>query len=299
MSLRLDVASGTLLVLSPCIRTIAYYAVLFVCCREDFVVWIPTVRKACLATTLAVLATPGGAAAIGASTHGTGGAAAAAADSGPYGTPSGGDYATITGIGGVSSAVAAAAAAAAAVGGGTASLGGVGGTGPGSGLRHDAYERLVCLLLGLGSGYGFAADEALCLYGYGAPPALPHSPYDLAALLYDTGKCSADGSGSRIAAAMALSPTGGVMTIAPPPFGGSVLDGHGGAAVTTTHGAMGTLGTLGTDNDTFGGAGGSGAGDGSPTSTASGGPVRLAANQENLKKTWETTAAARSTREGA
>jgi len=151
-------------------------------------------------------------------------------------------------------------------------------------VRHETYERLVALLLGFGSGYGYAADDSLMLFGYGPPLQLPVSPVDLAELLYDPGTCGADASGPRIASALALSNTGGTLAVATPAFGGTVLDGAGGAGSAGiaggggAGGAGGFLGALGADTDTFnmgvaGGAGGGGGARGAPPPGGGGGPA--------------------------
>ena len=161
--------------------------------RDEFIVWVGAVRRALqVATAEAAAGTVDG--------NGAGGASSQT----PLHTAASSVAATIGGT-----AAAGGAASDSATGGAlllaVAGLGGVSGAGPGSAVRHDAYERLVALLLGFGAGYGSGADDGMALYGYGAPAALPLDPVDIAAFLSDSaGVLSTDGSGVRLARMLAL-----------------------------------------------------------------------------------------------
>jgi tetratricopeptide (TPR) repeat protein len=280
--------------------------------REEYIVWVPTVRKACLQATLGAIASgtaggDGGGIGLGGvggggsgGGGGLGGMGADGASIGLYGGEGGlGTFGR--GAGGVAAFVAGGDRGGPGGGGSTAvgntaslglGVGGVSGTGAGSIIRHETYERLVALLLGFGSGYGYTGDDSLALYGYGPPLPLPVNPADLAELLYDPGTCCADGSGIRVAAALALSVSGSMLqSVTVPGPGGTVLDGVGGAST-----PYGLLADTGTDNDTFAvGIGALG-----PTGlglAASGADSRGKAtvDQDSLRRTWDTST--RSTRE--
>ena len=234
--------------------------------REDYVIWVPVVRRAAQLATAA--------------------AAAAAAQGGNSDGPGGGGA-----VGGPSNHAALLAADAGGIAGGPGggsiapnafSSGGVSGTGTAAAVRHEAYERLVLLLLGLGAGYGYLGDEALALYGYGSPLPLPGNPVDLASLLYDPGGAAADGSGVRLAAALAIGPDGG-----PYSSGSAAAATNTDAAAQIVHPAFsGLLGAVGVDADTFS----------LPASATSASAavdsalIRLEVRPEVLKRAWETTA---------
>lgn len=261
--------------------------------KEDYVIWIPLVRKSCAAAAgtidgIAADASSNMKVAEGGGRSGPGGKSKAEAEE----------------------AAAAAASAAARDGAGHAS-GGLSGAGAGAApsVRHETYERLVALLLGCGSGYGYTAEDEFSLYGYGPPPPLPTNPVELASLLHDPGTCGKDGSGPRLAAALSLSNTtsGGAAvgggTSASGGKGGAAAGkdagaGGGGGPVGEVVGEAGLLGAVSSDNDTFGpptslADGDFGSGDGG--SEAGAGIDKLPVNQEALKRSWETTA--RSTKE--
>lgn len=237
--------------------------------REDYVIWVPVVRRAAQLATAA--------------------AAAAAAQGGNSDGPGAGG--AVGGVGGPSNHAALLAADAGGIAGGPGggsiapnafSSGGVSGTGTAAAVRHEAYERLVLLLLGLGAGYGYLGDEALALYGYGSPLPLPGNPVDLASLLYDPGGAAADGSGVRLAAALAIGPDGG-----PYSSGSAAATANTDAAAQIVHPAFsGLLGAVGVDADTFS----------LPASAASASAavdsalIRLEVRPEVLKRAWETTA---------
>ena len=232
--------------------------------REEYVIWVPVVRRAAqMATSAAAVQAAQGNASDG---------------SGPG---------TVSGATSLSNHAALLAADAGGIAGGPGggsiapnafAFGGVSGTGTSSAVRHEAYERLVLLLLGLGTGYGYLGDDALALYGYGSPLQLPGNPADLATLLYDPGGANADGSGVRLAAALAIGPDGG-------PFSSGTATAAGADPAQIVHPAFsGLLGPVGSDVDTFV------LPNSAAAPNASDSVIRLEVRPEVLKRAWETTA---------
>jgi phosphatidylinositol kinase/protein kinase (PI-3 family) len=241
--------------------------------REDYVVWIPTIKKACHIATLAAK-----------------GDGQSSTNSASNATPVNDD----TSIG-------------------------ISGTGQGSVIPHDTYEKLISLLLGRGTGYGFAVDDDLSLFGYGPPQCLPTNPVDLANLLYDRSTCGRDGSGPRLAAALSVSNTTAPSIL---PQTGSrnsnsaaastILASNIASPLGEVFGDSGLMGTLTHDfssffveieppqRSVFGSTGG-----GASSSAYSGlvdafgssgqGDLKMPVNQEAMKRAWETSA--RSTKE--
>ena len=173
--------------------------------------------------------------------------------------------------------------------------GGVSGAGAGGPLQHETYERLVALLLGYGSGYGWGGDDALALYGYGQPVTLPPSPVDLAALLYDPGLCNSDGSGLRIASCLSLlplqdGPPRPPVGPGPGPSGNVMLDALAAYAVTLN--VPGATGALTADEDGFSLNAGEPPANTMPSiesggASGGGGATKLSVNQEALIRAWE------------
>ena len=238
--------------------------------REDYIVWVPTIKKACQNATLKSTSASGAS----------------------FSTSLSED-----------------------------APGGLSGTGQGSIILHDTYEKLVSLLIGRGTGYGYAVDDDLSLFGYGPPQCLPTNPVDLARLLYDRSTCGRDGSGPRLAAALSVSNTTAPSVTSQLPTGSRNSNSTVASAVNAAniaspvgevYGDSGLLGNLTLDTTSFfvdidapqvsafGSTGG-----GASSSAYSGlvdafgssgqGDLKMPVNQEAMKRAWETSA--RSTKE--
>jgi len=121
-------------------------------------------------------------------------------------------------------------------------------------------------------------DEALALSGYGSPLPLPGNPVDLASLLSDAGGAAADGSGVRLAAALAIGPDGGPSGSGAPLASGSGCNPSVSSSILRFTGCCQEI-----DADTFT----------LPSGQVPGsidGAARLEVRPEILKRAWETTA---------
>jgi tetratricopeptide (TPR) repeat protein len=250
--------------------------------REDFVVWIPTIKRACQTATVA---------------------ARADGSFQPFLNPTTSSVMN-TGTNLTSE---------------DSHLGGISGTGQGSVIQHYTYDRLVSLLLGRGTGY--SADDDLSLFGYGPPQCLPTNPVDLATLLYDRSTCGRDGSGPRLASALSISNTTAPSVPQPQSGSRNSTSSSAVAAITAAniaspigevYGDAGLLESITQDttsffvdlespqSSAFGSTGG-----GASSSAYSGlvdafgasglGDMKMPVNQEAMKRAWETSA--RSTKE--